>query len=88
MTQRVLAASAGLVHPSLSCRRKFRRIINTVSDTQTAWTADVLDLAALEGGAYDGAILYFHRKTISDEALEALDRFVTWGGGLLAVHSA
>lgn len=88
MTKRVLAVSAGLFHPNLSARKKFRRIISGVSDIQTAWTSGVMDLAALDGGGYDGVILYFQHKTINDEALDALDRFVAGGGGLLAVHSA
>jgi len=88
MTKRVLAVSAGLFHPNLSARKKFRRIIEGASDIQTAWTSGVNDLAALDGGGYDGAILYFHRKVIDDTALDALDRFVAGGGGLLAVHSA
>lgn len=88
MTKRVLAVSAGLFHPNLSARKKFRRIISGVSDIQTAWTSGVMDLAALDGGGYDGVIFYFQCKTIDDEALDALDRFVAGGGGLLAVHSA
>ena len=88
MTKRVLAVSAGLVHPTLSARKKFRRIIENASDIQAAWTSGVTDLAALGGGGYDGAIVYLHRQTINDEALDALDRFVAGGGGLLAVHSA
>jgi len=88
MTKRVLAVSAGLVHPNLFARNKFHRIIEGTPGIQTAWTTGVADLLALDGGGYDGAILYFQRKTIDDGTLDALDRFVAGGGGLLAVHSA
>ncbi|MBN1883734.1 MAG: ThuA domain-containing protein [Deltaproteobacteria bacterium] len=88
MTERVLAVSAGLIHPNCAARGRLRRIIEGIPDIQAAWTGDVADLAALDGGGYDGVILYFQRKTIDDETLDALDRFVTGGGGLLAIHSA
>ena len=88
MTKRVLAVSAGLVHPNCFARRKFRRIIEGMPEMETAWAAGLADLMALGGGGYDGALLYFQYKTIEDEILDALDRFVTGGGGLFALHSA
>ncbi|RPI35061.1 MAG: hypothetical protein EHM70_00840 [Chloroflexota bacterium] len=33
-------------------------------------------------------VLYIHQKTISPAALEALDRFVNSGGGVVGIHSA
>lgn len=37
---------------------------------------------------YSAILLYFHASHISDEALAALDTYVTEGGGLVALHSA
>jgi len=46
------------------------------------------DLPRLDLADVSAIVLYFHRKTISEQALKALDFFVTQGGGVLAVHSA
>jgi type 1 glutamine amidotransferase len=51
----------------------------------------VSSLEALPGLDLDrlcAIVLYFHQKTISATALDALDRYVQGGGGILAVHSA
>ena len=45
-------------------------------------------LARVDPAGLDAVVLYYHARTISPSALEALDRFVRGGGGILAVHSA
>ena len=49
-------------------------------------SVEALTRADLPG--LDAVVLYYHRKTISTGALDALDRFASGGGGILAIHSA
>jgi type 1 glutamine amidotransferase len=88
MKKRVLVVSAGLVHPSLAARSRLRAILSGVPGTLPTFTSSVEGLKRLSDNAFDGVVLYFHRRRISDEALSALDRFVAAGGGLFALHGA
>jgi hypothetical protein len=84
----VLLVSAGVVHPTLSARRRFHTIVHQDALVSATVTSRVENLTLLDGGGFEGVILYFHRRQITDGALGALDRFVSGGGGLLAVHGA
>jgi len=88
MKKRVLVVSAGLVHPSITARRRLNAIIRGHDRVEPAITSRIGDLTRLSGEKFDAAVLYFHRRHISEPALFALDRFVAGGGGLLAVHGA
>jgi len=88
MKKRLLVGSAGLVHPTGGGRRRLGGIIDGVDGIERTTVCRVEALKRLTGGRYDGAVLYFHRKHISEAALDALDRFVAGGGGVLAIHGA
>jgi hypothetical protein len=88
MKKRVLVVSAGLVHPSLSARRHLEDIISAYGLIDHTTVHDVESLTRLDRDDFSGAVLYFHRRHISDRALGVLDRFVKGGGGLLAIHGA
>jgi len=85
---RVLIISAGIIHPSWLARIYFSRIAKSVEKINPVFSTSVEDLKLLGPQEFSAAVLYFHRSRISDDALRCLDRFVSQGGGLLAVHSA
>jgi len=85
--RRILVISAGVVHPTLSGRKNLKKIIDNASDLNAEYTSNVESLVDLNSGEYSAVVLFFHRKKISQNALSALDKFVSNGGGLLAVHS-
>ncbi len=88
MEKKVLIVSAGIFHPTISARRLFKKVLNSIDGIKFIATSSIEDLGALKGGGYDAVCLYFHRKHISNDALEALKNFVSSGGGLFAIHSA
>lgn len=88
MEKRVLVVSAGVFHPTIPARRLFKEILTGIKGVRPVYTSSVEDLGALKSGGYDAVCLYFHRKRISTDALEALHDFVSSGGGLFALHSA
>ena len=88
MKKRLLVVSAGTFHPSIAARRELNKILGSLSEIDFITTSDIEDIVRLSDGEFDGVILYFHRKKISEMTLEALDNFVKGGGGLFALHSA
>lgn len=88
MDKRVLVVSAGIFHPTISARRLFHNILRGIEGVKLVATSSIEDLGSLKGGSYDAVCLYFHRKHISDDSLEALKDFIASGGGFFAVHSA
>ena len=84
----ILVVSSGMVHPSLLCRRSFKKILLEIESESFRFSSNIETLTSLKLDLYSTAILYFHRAEISDPALAALENFVFNGGGLLAVHSA
>lgn len=88
MKKRILVVSAGIVHPTITAQRRLSAVIRGSNLVDIDTVRDVEGLTRLSEGTFDGVVLYFHRRYISDEALGALDRFVAGGGGLLAIHGA
>ncbi len=88
MEKNILIISAGMVHPNITARRNFAGIFNKSDGIKPFFTSSVEDLTLLDENTYAAVALYFHRSKISDHALSSLDKFVSQGGGLLAVHSA
>ena len=88
MKKRLLVVSAGLVHPTIGGRRRLDGIIGGMDGIEHTAVHRVEALTRLNEGRFDGVVLYFHRKRISEAALDALDRFVVGGGGMLAIHGA
>ena len=89
----LLLISSGLFHPSWLGRLALRRWLESAL-AGSGWNGIVRrpspeSLPALVNQVEFAAIvLYVHQKAISSQALDALDSFISRGGGLLALHSA
>jgi hypothetical protein len=79
MKKRILVVSAGLVHPTLSARRHLEGIISAYGVIDHTTVRDVEALTRLDRDDFSGAVLYFHRRHISDRALGVL--IAREGGG-------
>ncbi len=86
--KRVLVISDGIVHPSIPARRNFRQFLTGMDGFECAFSSSIETLRSLSDGSFDALAVYLHRRTISDDALGALEDFVRGGGGFLAIHSA
>ena len=84
----VLLISQGIFHPSLAASYWLKRGL-VESHRFEIHTAPFLPaLHRLAAGSFRAIVLYYHRKTISGEALDWLDGYLRKGGGCLAIHSA
>lgn len=88
MESPVLLVSDGLVHPSLLARLLLRRALAALPGHHFRRVPSLEALPSLSPDAFQAIVLYVHHETLSPAALEALERFLRAGGGLLAVHSA
>ncbi len=88
MKKNILEISAGILHPNLIARGVVRRIFSELEEYSIDSQTGIESALKLESGDYAAAIIFLHRKTISPKALDALKKFVSQGGGLLALHSA
>jgi len=57
-------------------------------DVRLQRIATLESLPASDPYKFQAIVLYIHQQKISSNALDALDHFVSRGGGLLAIHSA
>jgi type 1 glutamine amidotransferase len=85
--KKIMIISAGTVHPNLLARHYLSNHLRTVEGI-TLITAESIEAARDLNDDYAALVLYLHRQRISDEALQALNAFISRGGGLLAIHSA
>ena len=87
MKKQILLVSSGVFHPPLRGRLKFQKFLNSLDGfvLTRVPSLEYLPKISLIPAA---VALYIHHKRISPETLEALERYVSGGGGLLAVHSA
>jgi type 1 glutamine amidotransferase len=84
---KLLVISAGIFHPPMLGRRALEGLLQeTGASSRFGASLEVLPCSDLSG--IDVLVLYFHKKQISQAALQALDLFVSRGGGVLAIHSA
>ncbi|HSF81937.1 MAG TPA: ThuA domain-containing protein [Anaerolineales bacterium] len=87
MKKNILLVASGLVHPTLIAIRRLRSLLE-------AHFPPLLSVASLEAlidldlSVVSVLVMYFHHKTISGEALQVFERFVSRGGGVLAIHGA
>jgi len=88
MTVDVLLVSDGIVHPPLLGRFWLRRALRRMPGFCFERAASLESLPELPLERYRGLVFYFHHNTLSPGALEALDRYLRQGGGVLAIHSA
>jgi type 1 glutamine amidotransferase len=96
----ILLISQGIFHPSLLCRYWLKQGLDAARRFEIYTAPSIEFLRALDTGPfqadepyraptpYKAIVLYFHRKTISAEALDRLDGYIRQGGGCLAIHSA
>ncbi len=85
--RKIMIISAGTVHPNLLARHYLSNHLKTVEGISLI-PAGSIEAARDLNEDYAALVLYLHRQRISDEALHALDTFISRGGGLLAIHSA
>ena len=85
--KKVLLISSGSFHPPYLGRLALRQALVEMDGFEFR---QIPSLEKLPGdlGLHSAIVLYIHQKTISDTALNALDEFVSNGGGLLGIHSA
>jgi len=84
----VLMISSGIFHPSLPGRLALWRVLRATPGITLHHASSIEVLARVDPPRADALVLFIHGKTISTPALDALDRFVREGGGILAVHSS
>lgn len=85
--KKVLLVTDGVFHPPFSALRELHRTLVAIDGLIFS---HVRSLERLPDNLADyvAVVLYFHHKTISQTALERLEKFVSVGGGVLSVHSA
>jgi uncharacterized protein len=88
MDKKIAVISAGIVHPNLMCRFKLKQLLKNRQKSQVTFSAELSSLDSLSRNDTSVVILYFQKKQISEDLLDALEQFVFNGGGLLALHSA
>jgi type 1 glutamine amidotransferase len=86
--RKILLVSAGLFHPPLFGRLWLDRFISRLENTHLRRGRSLEILRELDTGELQALVLYYHQESISTPALQALDAFVSAGGGVLAIHSA
>ena len=86
--EEVLLVSDGIVHPPLLGRFWLHRALRRMPGLSFQRAASLEPLPKLPLERYQAMVLFFHHNTLSPAALEALDRYVRQGGGILAIHSA
>jgi type 1 glutamine amidotransferase len=84
----ILYVSSGLVHPSLLARLVVQRALAASHRFAISQVPSLERLPLMNLDDFQALVLYIHHKTISENALNCLERFVHRGGGLLALHSA
>ena len=88
MNKKTLVISSGLVHPNLICRQSLKHLLREKKETLFTFSSSLDSLLRISTEETSTVILYFQKKQISDPLLQALERFVFNGGGLLALHAA
>jgi type 1 glutamine amidotransferase len=87
MMIKVLLVTDGIFHPPFLARKALHQTLAKMVGfefqhirSMENLPKNLMDYAAL--------VIYIHHKNISETALTALNRFVSNGGGVLAIHSA
>lgn len=85
--KRVLLISKGSEHPDYAARVA---LVHTLGKIRNLKITHISSLERLPGdfGNYDAMVLYFHENQVSKGALSSFERYVSEGGGVLAIHSA
>jgi type 1 glutamine amidotransferase len=98
MMKKVLLVTDGIFHPPFLARKSLHKMLAATPLPQGEGQGvregyefqHIRSMEALPGNLVDfsAMVIYIHHKTISDQALAALDDFVSKGGGILGVHTA
>ena len=85
--KKILLATSGLVHPPFLAIRQLQKIL--CNSTQFHFTKiSSLEKLPSDIETFSALVIYFHQKTLSGQAMQNLDDYVSNGGGLLGIHSA
>ena len=84
----ILLVSDGFFHPPFLGRYYARKVLTAVPGTQFTPIRSLDFLTELDLKRFQAMVLYFHHEHIALNVLEAFERFVRSGGGVLAIHSA
>lgn len=88
MEKNILLISDGIFHPSLSARLWLHRSLSQIPEYTYQLINSINKFVNLDPSIYNSLVLYFHHKNIEELALETFKRYVSNGGGILAIHSA
>ena len=88
MKLKILEITTGMFHPSIIARRNLHRYLNELDDFEIEQSSSIESVLRLKDENFQALIIYLHRQKISDDAISALDSFISGGGGLLGLHSA
>lgn len=85
--KKVLLVTDGIFHPPVFGRMALHKALAQMEDFEFQ---HVRSMEKLPGALRDfsAMVIYVHHNKISDEALAALDKFVSSGGGILGIHTA
>ena len=84
----IVYVSSGLTHPSWLARMVVQRALAATHRFALSRISSLEHLPLMNLDDVRALVLYIHHKTISEGALNCLERFLSRGGGLLALHSA
>ncbi len=85
---KVLLISAGIFHPPLLGRIQLGKLLARARGVELLRGRSLELLKEMDCTEIQALVLYYHQKSLSTAALDALDSFVSAGGGVLAIHSA
>jgi type 1 glutamine amidotransferase len=88
MNKKTVVIAAGTVHPNLMCVYRLQQLLREKKQNDYIFSTKLSSLTDLANDQFSSVVLYFQKKSIPEPYLEALERFVFNGGGLLALHSA
>jgi type 1 glutamine amidotransferase len=83
----VLLITDGIFHPPLLGRLILHRTLKKMPGYRFEQIRS-LEQAPENLDPYSAMVVYFHHKKIAKNAVDAFERYVSGGGGVLAIHSA
>jgi type 1 glutamine amidotransferase len=84
----ILLVSAGIFHPPLLGRYQLKRFLSGLSGFSYHTVKSLESLPKLDLAKFQAMILYYHQASIPSLPLEIFEKYVSSGGGALAIHSA
>lgn len=85
--KKVLLVTDGFFHPPLTAQIALHKTLAELDGFEFQHVRSMEKLPN-DLSVFSALVIYVHHKKISDGALEALDGFVSNGGGILGVHTA